>query len=547
MKGDARISWKPLAIVAMAQVLLVFNISTLQISIDAIVDTFGTTANTVKSAIIVYSLVVAACILVGAKLAAMYGAHRVFRATIAVFACAMLAMMLSADASAMVVAQMTAGAAAAILSPTSIALVAEHYPGEQQARVIGWLSGVRSLSLICAFLIAGAFATWSDWRLTYALLVVLAAVTLALSRRLDARPVSGGSALAIDKVGFAILIGALTLIGLGFENLTDWGVVRARPAAPFDILTFSPALLAIAGGILLVKAFLTWARRQHAAGRLPLISPKLLGAPSERAVLFSMFTIGTVGSAVTFLIPLYIEIVQGRNSIYTALALIPYTAASFIATVIVGRLRTRIPDRYIARAAFLSVAAGFALLGAVVRNDWSDILVISGLAVAGAGEGALVTLLFKMLASTTPSEAAADVDPLCSATSHLAVGVGTATAGALIVGLLSSNVHRDLTLNPAFAETLRGHLNLDQVAFVSNDRLRYVLERTNASPEHIDEAVRIYTEARLRALRASFLALSLLALLAAIPYSRRRNTSARTRSNGEPDGERFAREHSLSG
>ncbi len=74
--------------------MLAFNISTLKISIDAIVATYGTTANTVKSAIITYSLVVAACIMVGAKVSAALGARRVFRKTIALFALAMLAMVL---------------------------------------------------------------------------------------------------------------------------------------------------------------------------------------------------------------------------------------------------------------------------------------------------------------------------------------------------------------------------------------------------------------------------------------------------------------------
>lgn len=521
MKAAVRVSWTPLAVVALTQLLLAFNISALKISIDAIVDSYGTTPNAVKTAIIIYSLVVAACIMVGAKLGAVFGARRVFRATIAMFALAMLAMVLSTDVVTMIIAQAAAGAAAAVLGPTAIVLIAEHYDADQQAKILGWLSGARSVSLICAFLIAGALATWSDWRLTYVLLLLLAVLAYKLSEMLGERePSSVAQTLVIDKVGFALVVCAVTLIGLGFVHLTDWGVLRATPMAPLSVLRLSPALVLIICGVLLVKAFLIWARKRRAAGRPPLISPELIGAPQERAALLSIFTIGAVSSGVTFLIPLYIEIVQGHNSLYTALALMPFTGASFAAAVLVARMSPRISLRGVARFAFLLVAAGLALLGAVIRNDWSDFMVIASLALAGAGEGALVTMLFRLLISTTPSEAAADVDPLCSAMGHLAVGVGTALAGALVIGLLSSSVHRDVNRDPTFAAALRANVNLDNVYFVSNDHLRQALERSNIAPEYVDEAVRINTQARLRALKTSFFALAVLALLAVIPYAR---------------------------
>lgn len=545
-------SWRPFAVVVLTQLLLAFNISTLKISIDAIVATYGTTANTVKSAIIIYSLVVAACIMVGAKVSAALGARRVFRKTMALFALAMLAMVLSTDAFMMIFAQAIAGAAAAVLGPTAIMLVAEHYAADLQAKMLGWLSAARSASLICAFLIAGAFATWSDWRLTYVLLLLLTLLAYVLSENLGVRTSSGTlRTLIIDKIGFALIVCAVTLIGLGFGNLTDWGVLRATPRAPLSALNISPALLLIICGLLLVKAFMVWSLKQRAAGHSPLVSPELIGAPLERAVLLAIFTIGAVSSGVTFLIPLYIEIVQGRNSVYTALALMPFTVASFVAALLVARAPSRLALSRVARLAFMSVAAGLMLLGAVIRNDWSDYVVIASLGLAGAGEGTLITLLFRLLASTTPREAAADVDPLCSAMSHLAVGIGTAMAGALVIGLLSSSVHRDLALDPTFAATLRTNVDLDKVYFVSNDHLRQALERSSVAPELVDEAVRINTQARLRALKTSFFALAILALLAIIPCARIHDEEIRTNSRGghsdDSPGDSPRRDQPLSG
>ena len=59
--------------------------------------------------------------------------------------------------------------------------------------------------------------------------------------------------------------------------------------------------------------------------------------------------------------------------------------------------------------------------------------------------------------------------------------------------------------------------NLDNINFIRNEQLKERLQQTTATPEQVDEAVRINTESRLRALKIGFLVLSGLALLALIP------------------------------
>ena len=74
-----------------------------------------------------------------------------------------------------------------------------------------------------------------------------------------------------------------------------------------------------------------------------------------------------------------------------------------------------------------------------------------------------------------------------------------------MVGLLSSVVVRHLAENPRFPTEIQNQLNLDSINFVSNDQLLTIMERTTATPEQVEEAVRINTEARLRALKIGLL------------------------------------------
>jgi hypothetical protein len=166
------------------------------------------------------------------------------------------------------------------------------------------------------------------------------------------------------------------------------------------------------------------------------------------------------------------------------------------------------------------VSIGMIMLAIVMNNQWSTLLVILGLILVGLGQGSLVTLLFNVLVSASPKELAADVGALRGTVNNLAAGVGTALAGALVIGILSLNIQRGLIDNPTIPPALIQQVNLDNVTFVSNNRLENTLSKTTATPAQISEAVRINEAARLRALKLSFLSLAAIALLMIVPSRR---------------------------
>jgi hypothetical protein len=156
----------------------------------------------------------------------------------------------------------------------------------------------------------------------------------------------------------------------------------------------------------------------------------------------------------------------------------------------------------------------------VVRNDWSALVVMIGLITFGIGQGALVTLLFNVLITAAPKELAGDVGSLRGTTQNLAAAVGTAVAGALLVGLLSSMIMYQVADNPQLPAEVQSQIDLDSINFVTNDHLLEIMQGTTATPEQVEEAVRINTEARLRALKIGLLIMAGVALLATFPASR---------------------------
>ena len=514
-----RAPWLPMVVIAMAQVLMSFNVSALGISMGGIVDTFDTNPATVGTAIVGYSLSVAAFIMLGAKLGALWGSRRMFQITSLIFGIAMALMTFSPTAGVLIAAQFIAGATAAALVPTLVVLIAHHYRGAQQAQGLGILGAAQAMAGVFAFLIAGILGTLVGWRLPFGLLIVLAAAVFILSFRLEDVPRQ--PAVKIDGVGAVLAAVSIVLISLGFNYLNRWGVLRANPDAPFSISGLSPAPVMVVVGIVVGQLFFLWARRRRREGKTPLIALEVLASPQERSAVYSMFIIVAIGNAVNFLIPLYIQIVQGRTSLATSVAVIPYSLSIFAAALTIVRFYPKLAPRTIAWAAFGLVALGLALLATVINNQWATPAVIAGLILVGLGQGSLVTLLFNVLVTSSPKELAGDVGSLRGTTNNLSGGLGTALAGAMAAGLLSMGVLAGIAGHPALTPELASQVNLNSISFVSTDRLHDTLtSTTTAGPVAIDAAIAVNADARLRALRLSFFVLAGLALLAVVPSRR---------------------------
>jgi MFS family permease len=502
-------------IIMLAQIQMAFNVNALPVSIGGIADDLDASATSVGTALVIYSLFVAAFVMVGAKIGKIVGERLVFQVTVVAHGLAMALMAISPNVSTMNYAQTIAGLAAAGLVPSLVVLIAANYRGAQQAQALGLLAGTPPMAGMLAFLVAGYLGTALSWRYAFGLIVILAAVVLVLSFRL--KPVARQPGIQIDAVGAMLAALAIILISFGVNSLNSWGLLLARDAAPFSIIGLSPAPFMVVAGVVIGQGFFAWSHKRQEMDKPPLLSLQVLDSPEERSATFALLIIGALGPAVNFLIPLYIQIVQGRSSLQTSVAIVPYALAIAVAAIFVVRLYDRLTPRRIGALGFIIVAAGLALLAFTIDNDWGTPLVIVSLVVLGLGEGALLTLLFNVLVTASPKHLAGDVGALRGTANNLSTAMGTALAGLLSVGLLSLIVGSRLINNPEIPPELIEHVALDQVDFVSNEDLLDVLSETEATPTQVAVSVRINEDARLRALRETFLILAGIALLAIIP------------------------------
>jgi MFS family permease len=123
-----------MVVIALAQMLMSFNVSAIPVSMSGMVNSFNTPPTTVATAVVMYSLGVSGFVMLGAKLGQRFGSKRFFQIAVSLFLLAMLLMVFSPTAGIMLAAQGLAGLAGAALVPTLVALIADHYRKSNRRR-----------------------------------------------------------------------------------------------------------------------------------------------------------------------------------------------------------------------------------------------------------------------------------------------------------------------------------------------------------------------------------------------------------------------------
>ena len=105
-------------------------------------------------------------------------------------------------------------------------------------------------------------------------------------------------------------------------------------------------------GIVLGQAFFAWSHRRVAANKQPLLAMEVLESREEKSAVMAFLVAGSLGLAVGFLVPLYVQILQDRTPLFSAVTILPY-AVTAVAGVASVRLYDRVSARSLGMASFV--------------------------------------------------------------------------------------------------------------------------------------------------------------------------------------------------
>ncbi len=514
--------WRALIVLGTAQFLMVLDTSVMNVSISQLVEDFDTDVTAIQAVITLYTLVMAAFMLTGGKIGDMIGRRRAFAIGMIVYG---VGTTLTAAAPKVWVLALgwsvIEGLGAAMVLPALAALVAGAYQGRDRALAYGVIGGLAGAGIAVGPLVGGWVTTYLTWRLVFAAEAVIVVAVLCCVRWITEVP-AGSPRPRLDVGGAVLSALGLGCVVLGVLQSSTWGWVRPKdPSAA--VLGFAPTVFVIAAGGVLLSLFAVWERRRDERGQAQLVRMSLFGIPPLRAGLTMLLSQNLILLGLFFVIPLYLQVVQGLNAFETGLRLLPVSVTMFL-TAMCGPLFGRFAGpRTLIRIGLLVLLVAVLWLLATIKPDLDDTAFALAMAVLGLGTGLLASQLGNVVQSSVDEGQRSEAGGLQYTAQNLGSSLGTALIGSLLIGAMVNVFISRIEDNPQISEATRQQAGIAVergVSFVSTDQVQSAAEQAGLPPQEVTAVVDSYAEAQLQGLKAAILAVGGITL-ASLPFTRR--------------------------
>jgi EmrB/QacA subfamily drug resistance transporter len=291
-----------------------------------------------------YTLMFAALLLWAGALSDRAGARRAFAAGLGLFVAASAACGLAPTMTALVAARFVQGAAAAVMMPSSMALIGQAYPDPaKRARAVAvWAMGGAIAS--SSGPVMGGLLTLVSWRLIFFINVPVGAIALLLLAR--SRP-SPPRVVPFDVIGQ--VTGVLAMAGLTFGAIEAGANGFSDPAV---IAALAVAAAALAGFI----------RAQQVIAH-PMLPLQLFRSRTVVITVLSGFAFMVGYYGLPFVISLSLQQHRGLDALQTGVVFLPMMLIGLVLTPFSARLSQRLGRKRLIVAGLLLMTVGLAVIG----------------------------------------------------------------------------------------------------------------------------------------------------------------------------------------
>ncbi len=449
-----RFKWTVLIALCSGQFVMVLDSTVMNVSIQKVIEDLDTKVQTMQLAIATYTLTTAALMLIGGKLGDIYGRRLAFRIGLVTFGAGALTTALAPSMGILILGwSILEAMGAALMIPAIISLLASNYEGRDRIVAYGAIGGIAGAAGAAGPIIGGWVATVGSWRDVFAGEAVIMVFLLAVSTVIRDAPL-GRARPRLDVVGGLLSASGLALAVLGIVQSSTWGWIHPKEAPTIggtavEPFGFSVVPFLIVAGLILVGGFALWERRVAAAGRDTLVDLSMLRLAQLRAGLGTMSVMFLCLGGIFFLMPLYLQIVLGKDPLETGIDLLPMSLAVFFVAMGASRLSSRLAPRLLIQLGLLFVAAGAALLIVTIDPSFDSLPFSGSVLVIGIGLGLIASQVTNVNLASAGPEKTSETGALQGTAQNLGSALGTAVIGSLLLSLLTTTFDHRVENNTA--------------------------------------------------------------------------------------------------
>ena len=426
-----------------------------------------------------------------------FGRRKLFLIGIVIFLLGSLGSGSAQDPSFLIASRAVQASGAAMMLPSSIAVINVLFEGRQRAAAFGLWGAIFGGAAGLGPLLGGWLAEDFSWRWAFLVNIPIGIIAGLLVIRFVPENY-GRKASGYDPLGILLTAMGLALIVFGLiegQSYGWWLAISEFTLGPISIGTggLSIVPIVIALGALLLVAFVLWEKHQLKVGGTTLVDLSLFtirryGFGNIVAMVVSLGEFG-----ILFALPLWMQSVHGTS---------PLTTGLILATLAVGTLISGGAARHVAaalgptRTVRLGMAlevTGIAGIGFTLSVDRSPWWLVLALVVYGLGLGFASAQLTNVVLADVPPELSGGASAMTSTFRQVGSALGAAILGSVLFGALASIFAADLKQDGTLPADQQQQV-VEQVDKTAGQAIIELQQRPGMA-EVADEAKTAYTSA----------------------------------------------------
>jgi len=415
-KGLDSRRWWALAAVSLAAFMTYLDNNIVNVAIPTIQRSLHLSVSGLEWVVSSYLLTVAGLLLVGGRLADVFGRRRLFLVGMAVFTLSSLAAGLAGSGGMLIGSRAIQGIGAALLMPATLAIIMAAFTNvRERSMAIGIWAAVGALALATGPALGGLISQHLHWGWIFLINVPIGLITFAIAIFYVTESRAGSAARQLDLPG--LTASALSLFALTYAliegNVSGWTAPRILGAF---------ALAAAAAGIFLAIE----ARSAHPMVDLKMFRSREFSGGTGTMMIWAFGILG-----IYFFTSLYLQQTLGFSPVEAGLAFVPMALCVAVFAGIAPRIEARAGAHRTVAAGMLLMVIGlvlFARLG--LHVSYASLL--PGFMLFGAGAGLMNVPLTNATMAATPTSVAGVASALLNASREVAGLLGITIIGAVL-------------------------------------------------------------------------------------------------------------------
>lgn len=407
--------WWALGALTLVSFVLLLEDTAVSIALPEIRRDLGLGLSELEWVVNVYTIAIAALMLLAGKLADLHGRRRAFLGGLALFTLASPLAALADSAAVLLAARAVQGVGAAFSAAAALSIISVSFAERERGAALGVWTGAAAVGLGLGPLAGAVLTEQLGWQAIFLINVPLGVVAWIVARAVlpESRDTAADRRLPVRALVLSGVALVAVLLALTEGNSVGWT---------------SPELIALLSA---AAAFALLFVRLEAGSATPLVDAELFRSRTFAGANAVTLLSTAVMCNLFFFLALYFQLVLGYTTLEAGAMLIPLTASIVLIAPIAGSVSDRI-----GRGA--PVVAGMIVLGVALmllsrlRIDSELPAILAWLALGGTGIGLATTPTTAAALDAAPADRAGFASGIVNTSRAVGLSLGIATMGAIL-------------------------------------------------------------------------------------------------------------------